>query len=68
MKTCENCGGEGGFEIPYAGRNPPWGDGADDGEWRTCRDCGGSGWEEGELPQLTLDELPDIPSELLEAE
>lgn len=56
MTTCDNCGGEGGWEEAIAGRMPPWGDGADDGRWVECQTCRGSGWVENDPPQLDMDE------------
>lgn len=63
LRTCGNCDGDGGYEVAYRGRPPPWGDGADGGEWIDCSYCGGSGWEEGEPEPIEQDELPPPRSE-----
>ena len=57
--TCDNCGGEGGWEVAVAGRAPPWGDGADDGYWVACPSCHGAGWDIGEPENLTRDDLDE---------
>lgn len=63
--TCDNCGGDGGFERLWSTRPPPWGDGADDGEWVECQECAGSGWIIGTPESLTLDDLspPQTPDQ-----
>lgn len=55
--TCDNCGGDGGFETVEMPSNK-WGDPTPDGRWITCQECAGSGWVIGTPPPITLDDLP----------
>lgn len=64
---CDDCGGEGGFEVAVATRPPPWGDGADDGYWVECPTCHGSGWIDEEPPVLDMDELDERCGDFAEA-
>jgi DnaJ-class molecular chaperone len=55
MNTCENCDGEGGFDYVTT----TWLDhsGWYVNGWVECPTCGGTGWVDGEPPQLTMEEV-----------
>lgn len=57
MKTCDDCGGQGGEEVSRPGAK--WGADPYGGEWIECPACRGSGWIEGEPEQLGLDDLDE---------
>lgn len=65
MVTCDDCGGEGGEEVSWAGRGPPWDDGADGGDWIECQTCHGSGSISNHepAPELEQDDLIEILKE-----
>lgn len=46
--TCENCGGEGGFQSSDIEGNELWVE---------CPECHGSGWVEGEPEPLSIEDL-----------
>ena len=49
--TCENCDGEGGWEITF-------GDGySEESRWQVCPQCNGSGRVYGEGEPITIDDL-----------
>ena len=67
MTICDNCGGDGGFEIA-TGLLSHWGDPTPGGEWVDCVPCGGSGWIDEEPPLLGMDDLEErCGTELREA-
>lgn len=68
MVTCDNCGGEGGWEI-VTGPTSKWGDPTPGGEWVECPTCHGSGWLDGDEPPPAIeqDELPPPQGDDIEA-
>lgn len=55
---CQDCGGDGGHEIP---RDIDRTTGALISDWQECRRCGGTGDEEIELQPITPDDLTETP-------
>lgn len=58
MKTCDNCAGEGGWEVAVMPASR-WADPTPGGEWVRCPDCRGAGWVEGEPELLGIDDLDE---------
>lgn len=56
MVTCENCDGDGGFEVTVMVSK--WGDCSEASKWIDCPQCNGSGWARGEGEPITMDDLP----------
>jgi DnaJ-class molecular chaperone len=54
MISCDDCGGEGGYEVAYAATSK-WGDPTPGGEWIECPTCHGSGWLDNHEPEPPLD-------------
>ena len=58
MTACDNCGGEGGFEVAHAAQSK-WSFDYYGGEWVSCPTCAGSGWIDAEPSPLDLDDLDE---------
>lgn len=54
---CEECGGDGGWDVPYD-YDPR--DGAQRTHWRECGSCNGDGWYVVEDEPLTLEDALDL--------
>lgn len=55
FRTCDNCGGAGGFETVEIPSNK-WGDPTPGGRWVACSECNGSGWVIGTPAPITIDD------------
>lgn len=57
LRRCENCEGDGGFEVQTGSTCGRWGDPTPGGEWVDCPECDGSGFVEGHEHLIEQEDL-----------
>lgn len=62
---CEECGGDGGWDVPYD-YDPR--DGSQLTAWRACRTCNGDGWYMVEDEPMTMEDALQLDAEILRSQ